>query len=60
MVDAVMHIGDRWVRTDAMMKVMEWFHHNSACSITGKIKRLVCEGGWEWTPVEEALEAAGL
>ena len=36
-VEAVMHMGDRWVRKDAMIKVMEGGHHNSACRITGNM-----------------------
>ena len=51
---------ESWVVTDAMMKVLEGFHHRIDRRITGKTARCVREEGWEWPPVEEALELAGM
>ena len=52
--------GNIWVVTDAMMKVMELFHHRIAQRISGKMTWRVRVEGWESIPVEEALEAVGL
>ena len=51
---------ESWVVTGAMLKVMEGFHHRLAQRIAGMSDRKVMEGGWEWSSVAEALEAAGL
>ena len=43
-----------------MTNLLEEFHHRIDRSIAGKTARRVGEEGWEYPPVEEALEAAGL
>ena len=49
-----------WVVIDAMLKVLEGFHHQVTWRIAGMEARQVGEGGWEWLLVVEALEAVVL
>ena len=43
-----------------MLKVIEGFNNRSAISITGMTAQHMTGGDWEWTPVAEALKAAGI
>ena len=43
-----------------MLEVIERFHHRAASQISGKTARRMAIGKWEWPPVAEALETAGL
>ena len=43
-----------------MLKVLEVFHHRVARRITGTMVQLTRVGEWDWYPVGEALETAGL
>ena len=43
-----------------MLKVLESFHHWVERGIAGKTARRVVDGEWEWHPVEDSLEIAGL
>ena len=56
----MLYRSESWVFTDAIMKVLEGFHHWIARRITGKTAWRVGEEVWECPPAEEALEAAGL
>ena len=51
---------DSWAIMDSMMKVLEGFHHCISRSILSKMERHVGVEGWEWPPMEEVLEAAGM
>ena len=61
LVQAVILYGsERWVVTDAMMTVLEGFHHR----ISGRIERMTSgrddDGEWEWHLVNMALEVTGI
>ena len=43
-----------------VLKVPEIFHHWSARRIAGMTARRTTSGEWDWTPVADALETAGL
>ena len=43
-----------------MLKVLEGFHHRIARRISGKTAIRVGDTQWEYPPIEEALEEAGL
>ena len=61
MVQAVLIYGSEiWVITDAMMKVLEGFHHHIDRKITGNTERRFGAEGWEGTPMEKEVEASGL
>ena len=49
-----------WIITDSMIKVLEGFHHYISQKIVGKMVRCIGVEGWEWPPMEEALEAVVL
>ena len=49
-----------WVVTVSMMTVIKGFHHWVARKIAGKTARYPWDGGWEWPPVEEDLDVAGI
>ena len=51
---------DRWVVTGMMLTVLEVFHHRVARKIAGKTAQCPGDGGWEWPPVEEDLDLAGI
>ena len=51
---------DRWVVTGMMLTVLEVFHHRVARKIAGKTARRAGGSGFEWLPVEEDLEVAGM
>ena len=44
----------------SIIKVLKGFHHRVYWRIAGKKARSVGAEGWEWSPMEEALEAIGL
>ena len=50
----------RWVLTGAMLKVIEGSHHRGARRISGKTARRMAIGKWEWPPLAEALDTAGV
>ena len=43
-----------------MLEVIERFHDRAASQISGKTARRTEIGKWEWPPVAEALETAGV
>ena len=43
-----------------MLKVLEGFHHQGAQRITGTTTKHGVGGEWEYPPVVEAMETAGL
>ena len=51
---------DSWVVTDAMLKVLEGFHHQVSWRISGMSARQVRDGGWECLSVVEALDSMWL
>ena len=52
---------ESWVVTPAVLKVLNSFHHRMARRLSGKQPRyLPRENRWEYPPIEEALEVAGL
>ena len=46
--------------TGGILKVEEGLHHRVARSITGMKARRITIEEWEWPPVHEALETAGI
>ena len=42
------------------MNILLVFHHQIPRIIIGSLARRSGEDGWEWSPEEEAIEAAGL
>ena len=51
---------ESWVVTGEMLKVLTAFHHRVAQRITGMTAKRGAGGKWEYSSVEEAMEAAGL
>jgi len=52
---------ETWVITPQVLKVLEGFHHRVARRLSGKRPRfLPREDRWDYPPIEEALETAGL
>ena len=51
---------ESWVVTGGMLKVLEVFHHRLSKRILGMTAHRTTGGEWEWTPVAEALKAAGI
>ena len=51
---------ESWVITESRMKVLEVFHHQVTHIITGKKSWRVGAEVWEWSTIEEALEAPGM
>ena len=49
-----------WAVTGLTLKVLEGFHHPAARQITGTTATCGAGGEWEYPPVVEAMEAAGL
>ena len=49
-----------WVMTDAMMLVLEGFHHRMAWRLAVLTEIRGDEGGWEWSPVATDLNVTGL
>ena len=61
LVQAVMLYGsETWVMTLNIGRVWGGFHYRVAHSMTGRKPRRVRDGGWEYTPLEEAMAEAGL
>ena len=56
----LLYRGERWVLTDSTVKVVEGFYHCISCRIAGKTACRIRTEVWEWPPVEESLEAAGV
>ena len=44
----------------AMVKVLEGFHHQAERQTAGMTALRIYEGEWEYPPVDDALEAAGI
>ena len=61
-VQAVLLYGsETWVLTQSMRNVLTGFHHRVARRLSGRMPRyLHHEDRWEYPPIEEALERAGL
>ena len=60
-VQAVLLYGcESWVITDSMRKVLEGFHHRIARRISGLVAQRIGDNQWEYPPIADALEAAGL
>ena len=51
---------ESWMITGDMLKVLGGFHNWVSRSITGITARHTTSGEWEWPPVAEALETAGI
>ena len=51
---------ESWLVMGEMLKAIEGFNNRSAISITGMTAQHMTGGDWEWTPVAEALKAAGI
>ena len=49
-----------WVVMGAMLKVLEGFHHQAARRIAGMIAQRTKGREWEYPPVDDFMEAAGL
>ena len=51
---------ESWVVTEAMLKVLEGFHHRAARRIAGMTDHHVEDGEWGYLPVVDVMEAVGL
>ena len=51
---------ESWVVTPRMLEVLKGFHHRVARKLTGKMARRQADGSWDYPPIADALEAAGL
>ena len=51
---------ETWVITDAMLRVLDGFHHKAARRITGNMPQRLPDGQWYYRPIEEVLSEAGL
>ena len=51
---------DIWVVTGEMIKLLEGLHHQAARRIMGRTQKRGAGGEWEYPPLVEAMEAAGL
>ena len=49
-----------WVITGAILKVLEGFHNKAARWIVGMTAQRMTSGEWEWSPVADVLDTAGL
>ena len=49
-----------WVVIGVMLKVLEGFHHQAARRIAGMTAWITEDGVWDYLPVADALESAGL
>ena len=56
----LMYSSESWVVTEAMLKILEGFHHQEDRWIAGMTAKCMAYGTWEYPPVVEALEEAGL
>ena len=56
----ILYGSDSWVVKGAMLKVLEGFHHREARRITGMMATRGAGREWEYLPLVEALEAAGI
>ena len=52
--------GDSSVVMGEILKVIQVFHHHVVRKIVGIMAQLMMSGEWEWPPVAEALETAGI
>ena len=51
---------ETWVISSPMLQALRGFHHRIARCLTGRQGWRLPNGTWDYPPVEEALEAAGL
>ena len=56
----ILYGSERWLVKGDMLKVLEGFHHRVARQITGLMAKRGAGGDWEYPPVVEATEAAGI
>ena len=56
----ILYGSDIWVVMGDMLKVLEGFHNRTARWITGMMASRGAGGEWEYPPVVEAMQAAGL
>ena len=56
----LLYESESWVVTGAMFKLLEEFHHRLEIRIKGMMTLCTMIGEWEWHPVAESLETAGL
>ena len=56
----LLYRSNSWVMTGVTLKLLEGFHFRSDCRIAGMTVQRVEGGEWEYPPVADALEAAGL
>ena len=48
-----------WVATDAMMTLLEGFHHRIAIHVLGMTLNKFDSGEWDWDLVDAELETTG-
>ena len=51
---------ETWAVTPQMLKILDSFHHRIARRITNTMPKQIANGEWKYTPVEKALDGAGL
>ena len=51
---------ESWVATRDILKVLTAFHHRAAQQITGMTVKRRTGGEWEYSEVDEAMEAVGI
>ena len=56
----LLYSSEIWVVMWSMIKVLEGFHHRESRQITRMTETRGLGGEWEYPPVVEALEAAGI
>ena len=56
----LLYSSNRWVVTGEILKVLEGFHHQAARRIKGLMVTHWAGREWEYPPVVDAMESAGL
>ena len=51
---------ETWTVTNAMMEILESFHHHVARRLSGPIPYRSPDGAWIYPPLKEAMDKAGL
>ena len=58
--NVLLYGSDSWVVTGSILKVLEGLQHRSAWRITGMTYLRSYDGEWEYPPVADVMEPAGL
>ena len=58
--DVLLYVSEIWVEMGAILMALEGFHHRVAIWIVENIDQHDGDGGWELSPLEEALELSGI